>query len=210
MIKHRIIDLDKGELIPALTDYQAVIVLGGPDSANDKSEKMRLELKRIKQALQHDIPYLGICLGMQTLVKAAGGRVVKSPVKEAGLRDPEGNQFTIQLSGAGYKDPLFEKLPETLPVFHLHGETVELAEDMRLLATGEYCNNQAVRVREHFYGIQCHLELTFKMLQVWLDEDPDLATVDKKTLEKDFARIEQEYVRNGKQLIRNFLGIAGL
>jgi len=79
-IKYTIIDLDKGQLIPPVEEYTAMVVLGGPDSANDNNEKMRHELAAIKKCIQLKKPYLGICLGLQTLVKAAGGQVVKSPV----------------------------------------------------------------------------------------------------------------------------------
>src|SRR5437868_5153250 len=73
-----VIDLDRGEAFPDPTPYKALIVLGGPDSANDDTPKMTHELSQIKVALEAQIPYLGICLGMQTLVKAAGGQVVKA------------------------------------------------------------------------------------------------------------------------------------
>src|SRR3990167_4219928 len=86
-IKYDIIDLDKGKSFPKPKDYSAVFVLGGPDSANDKTLKMQAELKRIKEIVDSNIPYFGICLGMQALVKACGGAVVKNQIKEAGLRD---------------------------------------------------------------------------------------------------------------------------
>ena len=47
-----IVDLDKGESFPDPSDYSAVIVMGGPDSANDTTPKMREELKRIKEAIR--------------------------------------------------------------------------------------------------------------------------------------------------------------
>ena len=41
---------------------------------------MKNELVFIRKVLEAEIPYLGICLGLQTMVRAAGGKVVKSPV----------------------------------------------------------------------------------------------------------------------------------
>src|SRR3990172_6768384 len=85
-IAYETIDLDDGQLFPSPKKFAALVVLGGPDSANDSTEKMANELKRIKEALDAGVPYLGICLGMQALVKAAGGKVCKSNLKEVGWK----------------------------------------------------------------------------------------------------------------------------
>ena len=39
-ISYKIIDLNKNENLPDPEDFSAVVVLGGPDSANDKNLKM--------------------------------------------------------------------------------------------------------------------------------------------------------------------------
>src|SRR5665213_2370845 len=134
-----VVDLDSGDTFPNPSDYRALVVLGGPDSANDKSEKMTAELSQIGVALDQHIPYLGICLGLQTLIKAAGGKVIKGAVKEAGFIDPGGSQFTVQVTETGKTDPLLVGLSTDLDVFQLHGETVELTESMNVLATGKFC-----------------------------------------------------------------------
>lgn len=205
-----VVDLDKGQQMPTLDGYKALVVLGGPDSANDDTPKMTAELARIKQALSAGIPYLGICLGLQTLVKAAGGQVVKGEVKEVGFIDPDNNQHTIAVTNSGKSDPLLAGLPEVLDVFQLHGETVKLAPDMMVLATGKFCPNQIVRVADRAYGIQSHFELTPEMLAVWAEQDPDLIPIGKDKLLADFNAISQSYTRTGQTLLRNFLKIAEL
>src|SRR2546421_8243566 len=57
-----LIDLNQGEKIPPLFSYDAIFVFGGPDSANDQTAKMSRELACVKEVLDHQIPYLGICL----------------------------------------------------------------------------------------------------------------------------------------------------
>ncbi len=208
-IRYDVVDLSRGQNFPSVEDYRAVIVLGGPDSANDESEKMKNELVRIREAIDAKIPYLGICLGLQTLVKATGGKVVKSPIKEVGFIDPDGGYFTIELTEEGRRDPIFEGLGDRLIVFQLHGETVELTDDMVLLAVGKFCKNQVVRVGVNAYGIQGHFELTPEMLEIWLNEDPDLLQHDKERIRANFELIRDEYMRVGRQLFKNFLKIAG-
>lgn len=208
-ISYDVVDLSAGQSIPSLNGYKAMVVLGGPDSANDDTQTMKAELACVREAVDAGMPYLGICLGLQVLVKAAGGNVVKGTAKEVGLRDPNNTQHTITLTEKGKNDPLFAGLPDRLDVFQLHGETVVLTPDMTLLATGELCRNQVIKVSENAYGIQSHFELTPEMLTDWAQKDPDLVPLDKKTLHADFESIRESYTRTGKTLFRNFLTIAG-
>ena len=134
-IRHIIIDLNQGGKFPPVENYGAVVVLGSPDSANDENKKMKNQLTCINQTLVAKIPYFGIYLGLQTLIKAAGGQVVKNPIKEVGFIDPEDNFFTV-----------------------------EVTDDMKLLATGKFCRNQIVKVGFNAYGIQCHFELMMMLL----------------------------------------------
>jgi GMP synthase (glutamine-hydrolysing) len=210
-IGYDIIDLENGGIFPSPVGYAALVVLGGPDSANDENEKMRNELLRIKEALTNSIPYLGICLWLQTLVKAAGGSIIKNPLKEVGFRDPTWEYFSIDLTPDGMKDSLFSWLTDTkLNVFHLHGETVVLGENMTLLWSWKYCKNQIVRVWENAYGIQCHFELTEDMFNLWMDIDDDLQTIDKEIVRKDFWETREAYTQVWNTLFSNFLRIVWL
>ena len=188
----------------------ALIVLGGPDSANDQTEKIRGEISLIKKCLDAGIPVLGICLGLQALVKAAGGSVVKSPVKEAGFRDEDGDYYSVELMETGKRDPLFRGIDSSLKVFQLHGEMVNTGANMELLATGKYCRNQVIKVGSDSYGIQGHHEITRELLDVWMNEDNDLMKLDKKSVIKDFEDIKEDYLNTGRQIFLNFLTIAGL
>ncbi|NTV93715.1 MAG: C26 family cysteine hydrolase domain-containing family, partial [Chlorobiaceae bacterium] len=72
-------DLSADGTFPDPREYSALVVLGGPQSANDETPSMQLQLRRIEAALHEEIPTLGICLGIQCLVKAGGGKVMKAP-----------------------------------------------------------------------------------------------------------------------------------
>lgn len=204
-LEHDLIILNRGDKIPSPANYSAMVVLGGPDSANDDTEKMRHELERIHEAIAANIPYLGICLGLQTLVKAAGGQVRKNEVREIGFRGPDGELFSVDIV---QDDPLFEDLPSPMPVFQLHGETVVLLPEMKILATGKFCTVQVAKVTEKQYGIQCHFELTREMFEDWLATDPDLIQQDAAQNRKDFESIAAAYEKTGRQLFQNFINIA--
>ncbi|MBK7711503.1 MAG: type 1 glutamine amidotransferase [Bacteroidales bacterium] len=208
-IESRVIDLSLGERADSAEKYAAVVVLGGPDSANDDSPKMKYELELIKEVLDAGIPYLGICLGLQTMVKAAGGEVVKNPVAETGFRDPEGRYNNVVLTASGRRDPLFDGIEDNFNVFHLHGETVILTGKMELLAEGKYCRNQVVKAADKVYGIQCHFELTHEMFETWIREDPELLKLDREQLRSDFRESGRKYTETGIKLFHNFLSLAG-
>ena len=209
-IKYQIVDFTGSTVIESLKNHSALIVLGGPDSANDLTPKMQNELSLIREAVQSHLPYLGICLGFQTLVRAMGGTVAKCQANETGFRDPDNNFFTVKLTDEGRTDPLFHNLSDNFTVFQLHGETVQLTPGMSLLATGDLCRNQIVKVGETAYGIQSHFELTNDLLESWIVGDEDLSKLDTSQLRSDFEAIRSDYQKTGRQFFSNFLTLAGL
>jgi len=213
MLKEKNIPVDEVDLckteFPSPKEYSAVFVMGGPDSANDDTYKMKNEIKRIKETIDGEIPYFGICLGMQALVKAVGGSVYKSPVKEVGCKDITENNYEIILTEEGMKDPLFFGVGPKFPVFQLHEDTVNLTQGIALLGTGtSNCINQVVKVGKNAYGVQGHLELNAPLFEEWLAEDRNLGEVDFSR--KNYNGLKKEYNFNGRKVIENFLQIAGL
>lgn len=206
-LPYETIDLTKTLLFPDVNQIQALMVLGGPDSANDQTQKITKEIHFIKEVLKAGIPYLGICLGLQVGVKAAGGTVRKNHVKEIGTRDQSKNLAQVNLTTEGLKDPLLQALPPQIPVFHLHGETVTLTPDMIRLGNGPFCQNQIVKIQEKAYGIQSHFELTSEMLKIWLAEDDDLKAADTKQIWNDFLKIQKTYTQTAEILFNNFLNL---
>ena len=204
-------ELSQGGTFPDPRNYRAVVVLGGPQSANDKTPAMQLQLRQIEIILEDSIPFLGICLGMQALVKAGGGNVIKSPIKETGFTNADGIPYHIDLTNAGKVSPLFAGLESSITVFQLHGETVELAPSgMELLATSHNCKNQVVKVGANAYGLQCHFEMTRPMFSDLISIDHDLRQMDSQSLLAQFDALYDEYTATGRMLMDNFLRIAGL
>lgn len=191
--------------------YGCVFMMGGPQSANDATAAMVERLELARSAISSGIPFLGVCLGMQMAVRACAGSVHNAQVKEIGWKDAvSGSYFEIELTSHGRADPLFNGLSDRLKIFHLHAETVTLASGMTLLATGKTCANQVVRIGDVAYGLQGHLELTEEMFGTWLNDDPELKGLSRNELESDYRAVKDEYESNGRGLLSNFLGIAGL
>ncbi|HEX7963641.1 MAG TPA: type 1 glutamine amidotransferase [Candidatus Saccharimonadales bacterium] len=196
--------------LPSVVGYKALVILGGPASANDDGERITGEIAMVKQALQNGLPFLGVCLGMQILVKAAGGNIIRGRELQAGFIDPAGQPYTITFTEDGKADRLLDGLKSPVRVFQLHGEVAELNADMKLLGTEPVAPNQIVRVGTNAYGIQSHFELTEEMLQVWAVKDPALVPIGAPKLLEQFSDIKHDYAKTGETLLTNFLKIAGL
>ena len=140
-----------------LNNYSAIVVFGGPMSANDNNEFMKKEIDWIGQVLQSEVPFLGICLGAQILVKYLGCKVEKNPKEfsEIGF-------YKIQPTENGIK------MFQSQDVFYqFHTEGFELPSGCELLAKGDIFTNQAFRYK-NCYGLQFHPEVNIYLHLKWL------------------------------------------
>lgn len=139
-------------------DPAALVILGGPMSANDAFLGEELDL--IRRALAQETPMLGICLGSQLIAKALGAKVYRNAALEIGWHP-------VHLTDAGRSDPIFAGLESPTTFFHWHGETFDLPAGAEWLAWSERCRHQAYRYRSNVYGVQFHPEVTPEMIEDW-------------------------------------------
>jgi GMP synthase (glutamine-hydrolysing) len=147
-----------GDPLPqTLANHYGAIIFGGPMSANDNEDYIRLEIDFCGQALKEDKPFLGICLGAQMLVKQCGGRVQGAPCGGVEI-----GWYPLRATKAGQN---LLQWPEM--VYHFHREGFDLPEGFELLATADLYPNQAYRVGNNAWGVQFHGELTEVMMRRW-------------------------------------------
>lgn len=182
--------------------YDAVVMLGGPQSANDPQFDPIIE--RLRWMIDAAQPFLGICLGMQLLVRAAMGNVIAG-TKEIGFRDARG-PFIVKPSGY---DEIFTDVATPAPIFQLHNDTVELFGGITLVGVDAHLQPQVVRVGRA-YGILGHLELSGEMLDNWIGWAPELSGVDAEALRHDYHSVRDAYEAAARQFFTNFFRIAGL
>ena len=204
-----IVEYYQDGILPPLSRYSAVIVLGGPQSANDTTEKMNELIAYTRRILREDIPYFGICLGMQVLARAAGGRVARCPVKETGWRDATGEYFRMHLTDRGRRDPLLAGIRDPVRLFQLHGEMVEPSVCGEVLAFGDDCPVQLVKEGRYAYGIQGHIEMDEPLLRIIAETDPEISHLVKSSLMSDYRAIREEYTGSGMTMFSNFLDMIG-
>lgn len=204
---YRVIEVDEKSSEISTRGISALIVMGGPASANDKTPMMLSELDLIRKVVEQGIPYLGICLGLQTLVKALGGEVIECQKKEIGFKSNEKEFYNVKKTLQGSSDRLLNWVPDSFGVFQLHGETVIPAAGMKILGTGDICANQIVKAGENAYGLQFHPELTTELLDDWIKMDTDLKMLNPENLRADFKTYRHESEAAGKSILQNFLGM---
>jgi GMP synthase-like glutamine amidotransferase len=154
------VELDEGDPIPPLGDYDALLVMGGPMDVWQVQEHPWLvaEKRAIRAWVSAGRPYLGMCLGEQLLADAMGGSVALMTAA------PEVGMSEVKLT----PDPIFAGLPERCLCFQWHGaEVLALPPGARLLATSAGCAVQGFAIGQHAYGLQFHMELTETTAAEW-------------------------------------------
>ncbi len=190
--------------------YAGIILLGGPQSANDEDETMRHLVNWTQGVLTQSIPMLGICLGLQVMCKAIGGRVIAASQKEIGFFHQGAEAYTVTRTEASLNDRLMQSLPQQFRVFQLHGEMVETPHgdsNCVLLGKGKPCPAQIFRLSDKAYGFQCHMELTETLLNTWLSEDEDLKKLDRTRLLAEYKEIQSELSENTETIFNNFMAL---
>lgn len=197
--------------IPNLKNYDGLIILGGPMNVDQVDEYPYLvhELDAIKEALDLDMPILGICLGSQLLAKALGCGVSRNGCKEIGWYD-------VEPTAEGKKDPLVGEFKNLEKIFQWHGDTFEIPRGSVRLATSKTCKNQAYRYGDKVYGFQFHLEVDRPMIERWLVTPENKEELDKLkgVINPDLIRIETpKYIERLIELsnctFTKFIGLFG-
>jgi GMP synthase-like glutamine amidotransferase len=154
-----------------LQGHDGLVIMGGPQSANDPLPGLAAEIEIIASAVEQQIPVLGICLGAQLIAKTLGARVYRNAEKEIGWAP-------VFFTEAAQSDPLFSGLPSPTTFFHWHGETFDLPADTDWLAYSDLCRHQAFRYGKNVYGVQFHPEITPGMIVDWSDQPANCGDVD--------------------------------
>ncbi|MBE3519065.1 MAG: glutamine-hydrolyzing GMP synthase [Firmicutes bacterium] len=127
----------------------AVILSGGPGSVYEPGA-----LLPDPGVFEIGVPCLGICYGMQAMAKVLGGEVV--PGEQAG-----GREFGPATLYVAEPDNLFRGLPEEVPVWMSHGDSVaKLPPGFKVM--GRTAKTPVAVMGDparRFYGVQFHPEV---------------------------------------------------
>jgi len=144
-----------GEALPRLSDFDRLVIMGGPMNIyeDDRYPWLAQERAFIRAAIVAGKSAVGICLGAQLLADALGAPVYRGPNKEIGW-------LPIEVTREGGQNDLWAGLPLQPRVFHWHGDTFDIPQGALHLARSEGCSSQAFLYDHRILGLQFHLEST--------------------------------------------------
>ena len=176
---HRV-ELDEGDPLPDWHEFDAIVAMGGPMSANDDDSLPWLsdEKRLISDAVRAGTPFWGVCLGVQLLAASLGATVYAGDQPEVGL-------LPVTVTAEGRADPVFGGVPSELVTLQWHGDTFDLPEGAVRLARSPAYENQALRFHRA-YGVQFHLEVSAEMAREWAAVPEYIASLER-TLGADAA-----------------------
>jgi GMP synthase (glutamine-hydrolysing) len=169
----------------SLDGYAGVIIMGGPQSANDREPGLLAELRVIEEGLEAELPILGVCLGAQLIAKALGARVYKNTAEEIGWAP-------VYFTEAAKGDRVLGDFKSPTTFFHWHGETFDLPQGAEWLAYSELTRHQAFRHGRDVYGVQFHPEIQAEMIVDWSAQPVNCGDVEKLTEAIDPHAVDSE------------------
>jgi GMP synthase (glutamine-hydrolysing) len=186
----------EGEELPgALSDFDGIAVFGGGMNVPDQERLPWLtgEIELLRDALAAGLPVLGVCLGAQLLVAAAGGEVHRVDAPEIGWLE-------VERLPAGDADPVAGSLPDRFTAFQWHSYACRLPAGAVELARSPVCP-QAFVLGGSAWGVQFHPEVDAPTLDGWLR----LPEARRKGFEDGPM---ESWIRLGRGLADRFLALA--
>jgi GMP synthase-like glutamine amidotransferase len=202
------------EPIPDLTPYDALIVLGGEANV-DQEEKypfLSAEKAVIRRSIEEDRPYLGFCLGHQLLADALGANVGDNFCRSVGFIEG-------QLTKEGSHHPLFQRHPQTFPLFKWHAQAIlpPVPKHIEVLVTSSECLVEAISVthRAHIVGLQFDNHAATRVnVTKWLEEDSNWLShssgANPSKVLTDATRLEKSAAEQFEILFSNFVDLVSV
>ncbi len=170
---------------PALSEFDWLIIMGGPMSVYDevKNPWLVAEKEFIKSAIDAGKIIIGICLGAQILADVLGAKVYPNRKKEIGW-------FPVFLTDGVKNHKLLGGFPACINAFHWHGDTFDLPAGANHLFQTDICTNQAFLYEDKILGLQFHFESTPETLKEMI------TNCRHELIPDDFIQTEAEIVNH--------------
>ena len=190
---------------PTAAEIEALVVMGGAMNVDELEAYPFLSASRqlMADAVERDVPTLGVCLGSQMLARVLGAEVRRASPRNA-LFSP------LELTPEGANDPLLAPFGDGVAVLQFHEDTFELPEGVIALATSASTGlGQAFRYGRA-YAVQFHFEVDEAIVRGWTRNIGRRAMLDEWGVSEDDLLKEADVHlgpqgRAGRELVTRFL-----
>ncbi len=146
---YRVID---GIYPKAVDECDAYITTGSRYGVNDDEAWVHQFKDYIAKLYVSKKKLIGICFGHQMMVKALGGKVIKSP---------KGWGVGVATSQILQSKPWMDKTTTAISLVVSHQDQVsELPDDTQIIAASDFCPFYMLQINNHFLGVQGHPEFS--------------------------------------------------
>jgi GMP synthase (glutamine-hydrolysing) len=194
-----IVHLYDGEQPLPATDFDMMVILGGPMNVYEECEYpwLTTEKKAIDEAIHSNKIVLGICLGAQLIADVLGAEVYKNENLEIGWYPVTRTLTKDEIPPVGF-------FPEKAVVFHWHNDTFDIPRNAKRIYRSDATTNQAFIYEEKVFAIQFHLEMSEKSIEdffYFFDDEPG---PDKFVMQKEeMLKLIRKYDPSCKAVLRD-------
>lgn len=186
-----------------------LVVMGGTPGVYQMEDYPFIaeEIEIIRKRIDKQRAVLGICLGAQMIAGALGADVYP------GALGPEKGWFPIEVNeeGRGTAVEYLDKAHTNM--LHWHGDTFDLPEGAKLLASSEKYPHQIFSYGDNVMALQCHLEITPQTLHGWFVSSAahvKKGTVNLEILRAQTAKYNETLIRQSEKFLLRWLSDIGI
>jgi GMP synthase-like glutamine amidotransferase len=156
----QLVALDAGASVPVdPRAFAGIGMMGGPMSVNDALPWIEPVCRLLRDAVDARVPVIGHCLGGQLLARALGAPVTRAAQSEIGWIDVD--------VVAPHAAPEWFGGRERFTAFQWHYDAFGVPAGATRVLGNAFNPNQAYVIDDRHIGMQCHVEMTADLVDVW-------------------------------------------
>ncbi|HVI54605.1 MAG TPA: glutamine amidotransferase [Luteibacter sp.] len=195
----RIVDVEQGDPLPDPDECAGAVITGSASMVTERLPWSERTAGWIRDAMDVDLPLLGVCYGHQLMSHALGGRVDYLP----GGREMGTVGLTTAVEHAG-DDVLGASLPDRFHAHATHEQSVlELPAGAVALARSERDPHHLVRYGRNAISTQFHPEFSAEVMRAYIRRKHDVLREEGHAPDEMLAAVVATPAATG--LLRHFV-----